>query len=121
METKINVYFCENCLIWDFINSVYEKGVPIPAQCSIEFSDSEYSDSDGSDDHGFDNDLDEMEQYKLRANSVFWRTSESHFEEHLWTNASVANTINSQNFIITCLKELKFCFICVESCSFQLC
>ena len=29
-----------------------------------------------------------------------------HFGEHLWT-ASVAKTINSQNFIIICLKELK--------------
>ena len=47
-----------------------------------------------------------------------------HFEEHLWTTASVANTVNSQNFIIICLKELKFYFttICVESsiCNFNL-
>ena len=47
-----------------------------------------------------------------------------HFEEHLWTTASVANTINSQNFIIICLKELKFYFttIFVESriCNFNL-
>ena len=46
-----------------------------------------------------------------------------HFEEHLRTTASVANTFNSQNFIITHLKELKLYFatICVECYSWQLC
>ena len=32
-----------------------------------------------------------------------------HFGELLWT-ASVPNTVNSQNFIIICMKELKFYF-----------
>ena len=42
-------------------------------QCPNKFPDSESSESDDSDDSddGFDNDLDEMEQYKLRANSVY--------------------------------------------------
>ena len=73
MQTKINACFCENCLIRDFINCVDEKGAFIPAQCSNKFPDSESSESDDSDDSddGFDNDLDEMEQYKLRANSVY--------------------------------------------------
>ena len=33
-----------------------------------------------------------------------------YFEEHLWPTASVVNTINTQNFIIIWLKELKFYF-----------
>ena len=33
-----------------------------------------------------------------------------YFEEHLWPAASVVNTINTQNFIIIWLKELKFYF-----------
>ena len=42
-----------------------------------------------------------------------------HFEEYLWMTASVVNTINSQNFIIICLKGLEFYFtsIYVESWS----
>ena len=42
-------------------------------QCSNKFPDSESSESDDSDDSddGFDNDLDEMEHYKLRANKVY--------------------------------------------------
>ena len=46
------------------------KDVFIHAQCSNDFPDSESSESDDSDDDRFDHDLDEMEQYKLRANSV---------------------------------------------------
>ena len=46
------------------------KNVFIHAQCSNNFPDSESSESDDSDDDRFDHDLDEMEQYKLRANSV---------------------------------------------------
>ena len=46
-----------------------------------------------------------------------------HFEEHFSTIASVANTFNSQNFIIFRLKDLKFYFATssVECCSWQLC
>ena len=46
-----------------------------------------------------------------------------HFEEHFSTIASVANTFNSQNFIIIRSKDLKFYFATssVECCSWQLC
>ena len=54
-----------------FYNCVDEKGVFIPAQYSNQFPDSKSSESDNSDDDDFDNDLDEIEQDKLWANSVF--------------------------------------------------
>ena len=46
-----------------------------------------------------------------------------HFEEHLGTTASVANSINSQNFMVIHLKQQKLYFatISIESCSLQLC
>ena len=70
---KNQCLFLWKLFIRDFINCVDEKGTFIPAQCSNKFPDSESSESDDSDDSddGFDNDLDEMEQYKLRANSVY--------------------------------------------------
>ena len=54
-----------------FYNCVDEKGVFIPPQYSSQFPDSKSSESDNSDDDDFDNDLDEIEQDKLWANSVF--------------------------------------------------
>ena len=70
MQTKINVCSSENCLIEDLINFADEKGVFTPTQWSNEFPDSESSERDDSDYDGFDDDLDKMEQCKLRANSV---------------------------------------------------
>ena len=73
IEIKINVCSCENCLIGDFLNCIDEKGTFIPAKhFDNEPSDSESSESEGNSvDDGPENKEEEIEQYKLRANSVF--------------------------------------------------
>ena len=78
IEIKINVCYCKNSFIGDFLNCIDEKATFIFAKhFDNEPSDSESSDSDDDydddddDDDGSENDEEETEQYELRANSVF--------------------------------------------------
>ena len=70
VQCKRKSIFVPVKIVWsEILSTVVEKGVFIPVQWSNEFPDSESSEKDDSDDDGFNDDLDEMEQCKLRANS----------------------------------------------------
>ena len=70
-RSLLTIYFNSDGSMQTKISVVDKKDVFIPAQCYNEFPGSEYSESDDSDDDdGFDDDLGQMEQYELRANSV---------------------------------------------------